>query len=275
MKTHILSSSRCLMLIATLVMAISTVIACDYDDIEYRLFVEDGKEWLVVAATNEVFWTKKYYIAGDTTINNQVCKKLMYHSIDYERDTTYTNLLYYIYEEDKKVYYYPSDVTSSTLPILLYDFGAQISDIVSLGGQYKDNYEQISYEIVATLTLENQGECFRGLQGIPSENEPDHIIDGAPIYSYLYCYESIGSIFDPFKKILWNAEYMSGPIYWLYECRVDNDVIYSNTQGITMLSKDDVSYPSPATKILRDNQLLIVRRGHVYDAHGRLLPIHP
>jgi hypothetical protein len=241
----------------------------EMDSIEYRPFIEEGKEWLVVAATNEVFWTKKYYIAEDTTVNNQLCKKLMYHFVDYVRDTTYTNLLYCIFEEDKKVYYYPSDITHLTQPILLYDFGVKIGDTISLGGQPNDNYEQISYEIVDTLTLENQGECFRGLQCIPSENEPDFIMDGDSIYSYLDYYESIGSIFDPFEKRLWNAEHMTGRIYWLYECRVNNDVIYLNTRGGTLLSKEEVSCPSSATKILHNGTILILRNGKTYTMQGQ------
>ena len=242
----------------------------NYDSIEYRPFIEDGKEWLVVAATNEVFWTKKYYIAEDTTVNNQLCKKLMYHFVDYVRDTTYTNLLYCIFEEDKKVYYYPSDITHLTQPILLYDFGAEIGDTISLGGQPNDNYAQISYEIVDTLTLENQGECFRGLQCIPSENEPDFIMDGDSIYSYLYYYESIGSIFDPFEKGLWNAEHMTGRISWLYECRVNNDVIYLDTRSGTMLSVENVSPSIPsAQKIIKDGQVLILRNGKTYTMQGQ------
>ena len=153
---------------------------------------------------------------------------------------------------------------------MLYDFGAEIGDTISLGGQRNDNYAQISYEIVDTLTLENQGECFRGLQCIPSENEPDFIMDGDSIYSYLYYYESIGSIFDPFEKGLWNAEHMTGRISWLYECRVNNDVIYLNTRSGTMLSVENVSPSIPsAQKIIKDGQVLILRNGKTYTMQGQ------
>ena len=66
MKRYVLSSFRYLMFVTALVVTTSNAIACDYDSIEYRPFIEDGKEWLVVAATNEVFWTKKYYNIGVT-----------------------------------------------------------------------------------------------------------------------------------------------------------------------------------------------------------------
>lgn len=241
-------------------------IECSPDAIEYRPFVENGKQWLVVCATHEVFWTKKYYIAEDTVIDNRTCKRLMCRTVDYEKKTDITEPYSIIYEEDKKVYYYPADNTFST-PVLLYDFGAEVGDMVLLGGQLGNTYEQVSYIMREPLVLEKGGECFRGMQASLKDEEPIEI-EGEEVYSLFQWYEGIGSIFEPFEKTTWN-KYMSGPLYRLYECRINDDIIYSNTMGLILAnylvkSASNIS----VNKVFNNGQIFILHDGKRYNLLG-------
>ena len=241
-------------------------IACSPDAIEYRPFVENGKQWLVVCATHEVFWTKKYYIAEDTMIDNRTCKKLMCRTVDYEKGTDVTELFSMVFEEGKKVYYYNVESTIFK-PILLYDFGANVDDVVLLGGQRENTSEQVSYLIQEPLVLENNGECFRGMQASLKDEEPINI-DGEKVYSLFQWYEGIGSIFEPFEKTTWN-KYMSGPLYRLYECRVNDDIIYSKTMGL-ILANDLVNNVSNTSvnKVFNNGQIFIFHNGKRYNLLG-------
>ena len=101
----------------------------------YRPFVEDGKSWVVAYSVCHgmmpVFKSELYYIDGDTLVNDQTCKKLMLRVRDYEHGTITTSLDKLIYEQDRKVFYYPVGSTNS---VLLYDFAAVPGDTLTLGG---------------------------------------------------------------------------------------------------------------------------------------------
>lgn len=208
-------------------------------DNEYagRHFIEDGKQWMVIWATSRIFLTKRYFIDGDTLVDNRLCKKLMLEEKDYEEKTSKKGLHMVVYEDNGKVFYYPSEASSSTNPVLLYDFNACPGDTLSLGG---DNTNLVCYQIWNTLSLENGDECFRGqLATVYDENLSEVDEDSElPLYQW---YEGIGSVFDPLMKIPQN-NYMSGPIYWLYDCSVNGKVIYSRTMGFKLYPKGDVNH---------------------------------
>ena len=65
----------------------------------YQPFVENSKQWLVVCATSQIYWMKRYYITEDTTVNNRTCKKLYCQTIYYTEGTDITELYSIIYED--------------------------------------------------------------------------------------------------------------------------------------------------------------------------------
>ena len=94
-------------------------------DKDYRPFVEDGKEWVVggmADMTNPAAvldWLRIYKISGDTIIAGKQCKK--WHMKRYDHGTLVKDMaLSPIYEEDKKVYFFPEGHTE---PLLFFDFG--------------------------------------------------------------------------------------------------------------------------------------------------------
>ena len=255
----------------TLIGNIETVTASDIirnnSEPEYRPFVEEGKQWLVVCATYKVFWTKKYYISNDTIIGSHSCKKLLCQIEDYVEKTTNIKLHSYVYEVNKKVYYIaPEDISGAT-PIMLYDFSAKIGDTLQLGGHDEDLMEQKSYYIQNKLSLQNNDECFNGVQaGLVGGKE--HIIDNDTVGTLFQWYESIGSVFEPFLKTEWN-NYMSGPLYHLYECKVHDNIIYSNTMGIVLAYDSVTANDISATKLLHNGQIYIIRGDKTYTLTGQ------
>lgn len=239
---------------------------CDYEALMYRPFVEAGKQWIVVCATSEIFWVKNYYIAGDTVLTNRKCSKLMCHTINYEKKTETHKLYSILYEEDKKVYYYLPDESYPSEPVMLYDFGAKTGDVVSLGGQPSDISAQAVYRIWEPLVLENNGECFRGMQASYNDAGITEVNDDSAIPLFQW-YESIGSVFEPFEKCQWNM-HMSGPLWRLYECKVGNEVIYSKTMGL-VLAINHTEAPATPYKILIDGQVLIQRGDKTYTLQGQ------
>ncbi len=203
---------------------------------EYRPFVEDGKQWTVVQADYRVYSVKTYYIDGDTIIGEQICKRLMCKTTDYESNKTETALHFCIFEKNGKVCYFPNSDESNSPPIVLYDFYAAPGDTLSLGGQREDEREVNCYQVWKELTYESDDKMFRGqLATIYDSNLKEVDVDSQlNLYEW---YEVIGSVFHPFEKTYFNM-YMGGPKYWLYECKVGDVLLFSNTRGIEI---DNVS----------------------------------
>ena len=192
-------------------------------------FIEDGKQWIVICATYEIYWTKTYYIDSDTMVAGQLCKKLMCHTEDYQTGADETTLYCCIYEDDSKVFYYPIDTTE---PILLYDFNAMPGDTLSLGGQREDIHKTVCYQIWKNVALNYKSSSFHGQLATQYDSELRNVDEDSDVPYYEW-YERIGSVFHPFEKRFFN-KYMGGVTQWLYECRVVDKVIYSNTLGITL-----------------------------------------
>ena len=203
---------------------------------EHRPFIEDGKQWTVIQADYRVYCVKTYYIDGDTIIGEQICKRLLCKTTDYESNKSETKLHFCIFEMNGEVCYFPNSADSNSTPIILYDFYAAPGDTLSLGGQREDEREVNCYQVWKELTLESGDETFRGqLATIYDENLKDVDVDSQlNLYEW---YEVIGSVFHPFEKTYFNM-YMGGPKTWLYECKVGDVLLYSNTKGIEI---DDVS----------------------------------
>lgn len=150
------------------------------DNASYRPFVEDGKSWVVTYSYAHgwlpPFKAECYYIDGDTLVGSQVCKKLMHRVNDIENKSIATSLDKLIYEQDRKVYYYPArDAVIMGQPILLYDFSACPGDTLSLGGMPDD--ETWCFKIWDTTQLTWGGGPFNG---------------------------QLATVYDPARGLFWN-----------------------------------------------------------------------
>ena len=102
---------------------ISLLLACGYiqaQDTDYRPFIEEGKVWEVghfLAFTEKTNRGSMYYFDGDTVVADRNCKRWMCDG----------RLLAPVYEQDRKVYFFPKDSKS---PRLLYDFSVVENDSV-------------------------------------------------------------------------------------------------------------------------------------------------
>ena len=196
---------------------------------EYRPFVEDGKQWIVLSADYRIYYTKTYYIDGDTVVGTQPCKKLMLHYKHYQNGTEYTSLYCCIYEEDKKVFYFPADVVLPASPILLYDFNVTSGDTISLGGQRDDIHSVVCYRVWQDYQQGIKDDVFHVL--LATENDPSiTYADQRSVLPLYKWYERIGSRIHPFVKKPWNRK-MGGMLEYLYECRVNDNVIYFDRHG--------------------------------------------
>ena len=97
---------------------------------EYVPFVEEGKVWVVLSHRGTPFYptTQTFELAGDTTIDNRLCKKLTVEEKPYFEDSRFepvVGFLMAIYEEDKQVYFCLKDQTEF---LLMYDFSAKEGD---------------------------------------------------------------------------------------------------------------------------------------------------
>ena len=206
------------------------------DNASYRPFVEDGKSWVVTYSYAHgwlpPFKAECYYIDGDTLVGSQVCKKLMHRVNDIENKSIATSLDKLIYEQDRKVYYYPAkDAGIMGQPILLYDFSACPGDTLSLGGMPDD--ETWCFKIWDTTQLTWGGGPFNGQLATVYDPELTESDVFETQESLLYCwYESIGSPEHPFLKLRW----LTGAPELLRDCRVGDEALFINWV-------DDVLFP--------------------------------
>lgn len=208
---------------------------------EYRSFIEPNKQWIVIEAyywIDSIAWTKKYFIDGDTLVGTKLCQKLMLCTKNYAKETIQTEFLMSVYEDNRKVFCYPSGSKETDSPILLYDFTAIPGDTVLLGGLKGNLCQEKKFRIWETVFLENQGNRFNGLLATNCEDsvivENRYELYSFPLYVW---YERIGSIIHPFEQTM----NMSSSYLWLYECKVGEEVIYSHNKGIMINDTEETS----------------------------------
>ena len=96
-------------------------------DEDYRPFVEEGKEWILGGTPDSAHildWVRIYKIEGDTMIAGTPCKKWNMRRYDYGK-LVKEMALSPIYEENKKVFFFPDGQTE---PLLFFDFGASANE---------------------------------------------------------------------------------------------------------------------------------------------------
>ena len=191
------------------------------DDIAYRPFIEEGKVWKVgTISGNPVQIVDYYYFDGDTIIDGNTCKQMMWQrfvSPDYSNDywTTEPSLskVGAWYEENQKVYFYDERKQSM---VIKYDFS--IGDNESL--QLIDDYPPF-------IIGPRQTGVIDGFKGIYREV----MINQNHNTTWL---EGVGSIDGPIKNVYLGEEYYA---LFLMSCTVGDEVIYLNDEyedGVTL-----------------------------------------
>ena len=107
---------------------------------DYIPFVVEGKVWNVrncLPFSND-YWIGKYYLEGDTLINDVTCMKLYGYNIYNDCKTEYECALY---EKGKKVFCFQKGKKEEEL---LYDFGMQTEDKLKL--RYGEELKLVNME---------------------------------------------------------------------------------------------------------------------------------
>ena len=197
--------------------------------IAYRPFVEEGKVWKVQVFSSGTYWMGRwqeyYYFDGDTIIDGQIAKRMMY--VEGANEENWVNGIFtpanrpqnYVgafYEKNRKVYYAPYNGGQQFPFEQLYDFTLSSGDSIARpdntivvvnkmsGGipGFKGTY----YEIGRGAQSE------RWFEGVGSESWPHH------------------------------AWMLNGNKGELYACTVGDEVIYLNEQLLEEQGIDDPDY---------------------------------
>ena len=177
---------------------------------DYRPFVEDGKVWAlkVTSPGTEEEWMEFYYLEGDTIVNGQMAKRMLYDRIDSWKDISH-EYVGACYEQDKKVYYsfFKGGIQFDFEQ--LYDFTLSTNDSITMPDGTILVVNKWSGEIPGF-----KGTCYdfwlnwddflaeRWLEGVGSESWP------------------------------WNnhPRWLNGNIGTLLTCSVGDEVIYYNSE---------------------------------------------
>ena len=143
----------------------------------YRPFVEEGKVWAVKVISDwwpTEEWFEYYYFDGDTIVNGQKAKRMLFDRIGTSQDT-YGEYVGAWFEQDKKVYYAANGKQQFEL---IYDFTLSTGDnLQSLEGilqvtkmsgcipGFKGTYYDLQYSYDTNIVE-------RWLEGVGSESYP-------------------------------------------------------------------------------------------------------
>lgn len=201
----------------------------------YKPFIEDGKSWVITSSISHgwmpVFQVDTYYIDGDTIVNGQLCKRLMLRVNDYVNHTISNTLNKLVFEQGQKVFCFPLDEegVASQNSVLLYDFGAEPNDTLSLNGinHYPENFTKC-FQIWDSIQLKYNDELFFGqLATLYNPDLTESEVHNNYDYPLYHWFQAIGSTHHPFIKTAWNKNY-TGMLYLLRDCRIGKKIIYTN-----------------------------------------------
>ncbi len=130
-------------------------------------FVQDGKVWTYEASNFIYDWEETFSLEGDTLISSRKCLKLYYTCQFYHQEHLYKGAMF---EEEGKVYFFAS---SSTTPVLLYDFSYEPGTIIKVGEfelriketrlvKYRSEY----LKVIDYCILGDEYYPFKGIEGI-------------------------------------------------------------------------------------------------------------
>ena len=181
------------------------VAVTDQED-DYRPFIEDDKVWAVRLAdeeqTEEYF--EYYYFDGDTIINGQTAKRMLYDRIGSNWDTIGEYIGAW-YEQDKKVYYAGKGKQQFEL---LYDFTLSTGDIIQ------------SEDLVLQVT--KMSGSIPGFKGTYLDLQ---YINTAPIVERWL--EGVGSQYYPWLNL---CARWAGVGVGLLFCKAGDEIIYYNSE---------------------------------------------
>ena len=184
----------------------------DQENMAYRPFVEDDKEWIVRVipswAIPDMEQTERYfeyyYFDGDTIINEQTAKRMLYDRIGSNWDTIGEYIGAW-YEQDKKVYYAGKGKQQFEL---LYDFTLSTGDIIQ------------SEDLVLQVTKMSGG--IPGFKGTYYDLQYSNY---TPIVERWL--EGVGSEYYPWLNL---RERWVGAAVALLVCKAGDEIIYYNSE---------------------------------------------
>ena len=174
--------------------------------VAYHPFIEDDKVWAVRLAdeeqTEEYF--EYYYFDGDTIINGQTAKRMLYDRIGSNWDTIGEYIGAW-YEQDKKVYYAGKGKQQFEL---LYDFTLSTGDIIQ-------NHDRV-------LQVTKMSGSIPGFKGTYLDLQ---YINTAPIVERWL--EGVGSQYYPWLNL---CARWAGVGVGLLFCKAGDEIIYYNSE---------------------------------------------
>ena len=178
----------------------------DQENMAYHPFIEDDKVWAVRLAdeeqTEEYF--EYYYFDGDTIINGQTAKRMLYDRIGSNWDTIGEYIGAW-YEQDKKVYYAGKGKQQFEL---LYDFTLSTGDIIQ-------NHDRV-------LQVTKMSGSIPGFKGTYLDLQ---YINTAPIVERWL--EGVGSQYYPWLNL---CARWAGVGVGLLFCKAGDEIIYYNSE---------------------------------------------
>ncbi|MBL7903873.1 MAG: T9SS type A sorting domain-containing protein [Bacteroidales bacterium] len=212
----------------------------------YHPFLEENKQWAelnvfqtpVPDPQTTVFSTLTYRLAGDTTIEGSIWKKLFYTSSDPVFGNWQQDLCFYR-EQDRKVYRYYDPLTGEEM---LYDFSLSAGDSLFIGdGQPFDYWIHV---VQADSVLLN-GQMHRRL-----------LFDD-PAETWI---EGLGSTYRPFDPIYAQFD-LGGGMYSLLcvsnqEGQIYQDSLYNGcfVEAILPAGVDKTGNPGPKVTVYHDTE---------------------
>lgn len=182
---------------------------------EYTPFVYEGRSWEVATAhysglyVHPLLWDytySTYSFEGDTVIGGHHCLNM------YMDDDAHKVFVASFYEEEKKVYWFPT--TETTDGRLLYDFSLEKGDILSIAS---DSFLPMNYIIKESRDDSVDGNKVH-IQYLAEEGNDEIRLS----YGIL---EGIGSLQGPLGILSW-GQTGTHPKF-LVKCAVDDNVVFS------------------------------------------------
>lgn len=252
---------------------------------DYRPFIEEGKEWLLVGdylgeengRSQVTIW--RNYIAGDTVITGHLCKKWFQEDSGYNPEKRVETLAVYAYEENEKVWFFHEGMTT---PELMFDFGAEVGDTLRLYNVDAFAYRTIRLStphlldsdmrdtvLITKKDVGRVGDLFEKRIWFTSARANYYPSPDLDEYNYLM--EGVGL----WSRPNWNTLVYSGMIGSLICCHVGEDILYFNTR---LAENSDVPIPTaitspPVTSYPNGNCQSVNR--HCFDISGRRLASPP